>query len=141
MSQLTKLQKESISITNDVKEMENRLDHCSMAITTKRNIQQVLESFQSKLNSNEDVDEEERKRAERVIDGYHGQVIDFIDLIKPVNYAMEALLKNNLFQHVVSNENVSIEILNEISRLNLIGSFHFQVNILSSSKLSTQLSI
>nr|XP_046911839.1 structural maintenance of chromosomes protein 3-like [Dermatophagoides farinae] len=142
MSQLTKLQKESISITNDVKEMENRLDHCSMAITTKRNIQQVLESFQSKLNSNEDVDEEERKRAERVIDGYHGQVIDFIDLIKPVNYAMEALLKNNLFQHVVSNENVSIEILNEISRLNLIGSFHFlAINRLPPSTSTNESSI
>ncbi|KAH9414898.1 Structural maintenance of chromosomes protein 3 [Dermatophagoides pteronyssinus] len=125
MSQLTELQKESISIKNDVKEMENRLDIFGSIMKTKHSIQQVLQSFQSKLSIEDDGDDEQRQHAERIINGYHGQVIDFIELVKPVNYAMEVLLKNNLFYHVVSDESIAIELLNEISRLKLFGSFNF----------------
>ncbi|OTF82832.1 hypothetical protein BLA29_006093, partial [Euroglyphus maynei] len=142
MSQLTVLQKESISLKNDVKDMENRLDLFGSVMTTKHSIEQVLETFRSKLNIGDDVDEEERQHAERIINGYHGQVIDFVDLIKPVNYAMEVLLKNNLFYHVVSDEKIAIELLDEISRLKLPGSFNFiAANRLPSSSTTNESSI
>lgn len=66
-------------------------------------------------------------RYEKMIKGYHGQVIDLVvfDREAELDQPVEALLKNRIFSHVVNDEEVANEILHEIKERDLKGSFNF----------------
>lgn len=121
-------QKQLLQLENEFKKTENLLNLHSgdMAIASKRSIETILANFNAKLaDGDEYLDPEERNRMLNIINGYHGQIVDCFELIKPVNYALEVLMKNDIFYHIVTNEYVVVELLNEISKRKLNGTFKF----------------
>lgn len=121
-------QNQLLQLENEFKKIENLLNLHSgdMAIASKRSIETILTIFKSKLeDQNNQMSVAECDRMLKIINGYYGQMVDCFELIKPVNYALEVLMKNDIFYHIVADEYVVVELLNEIAKRKLNGTFKF----------------
>lgn len=126
VSQLSVLQCQLINLESELKESSAFLDLISndMAIAGRQSIELILKDFRVQLECG-DLSPSDRVKCQSVIEGYFGQLADCIELTKPVNQALEALVRNRLFNHIVASEEVAIVLLGEVSKRNLSGTFHF----------------
>lgn len=138
MNTISQTQSRLLTLENEMRDVENHLNHVTgnMVIMGRRNLNMVMDRIRTKLRlddqnqvdgNDERLSGNERQRLERIVNGYHGQLVDSLELTKPVYVAAEVLIKNRLFYHIVDDERVAVEILDELRKQKLTGSFRFLV--------------
>lgn len=125
--ELNQIQHNLVNQENELKEIVALLDLCSYdtAICGRHTIEHVLKEFKSRLETESNLNEIELRKLQMAVSGYYGQLIDCFELTKPIHHALEGLLKNKIFNHIVDNEEVAIILLGEISKKKLPGTFNF----------------
>lgn len=79
-------------------------------------VKKVIEAFKS---------ENKNKQHDDVINGYHGTVIDLIEVTDMFTTAVEVIAQNRLFYHVVETDRVATKILRKFNELQLPGELNF----------------
>ena len=114
--EFTNSKQKIIDLESTLIELENHLNYVSnSAIKNKKLIEKIISSCQTRL---EDSEKNQVDRDKMIVEGYFGQFIDLIELSNPtMEKAVDTLLGNKIFTHLVGSSEVAIAILDEIQKM------------------------